>query len=287
MKSPRDGAPENPFDDPEFRELAESMGFVHKPDMAQEFLRELAPLLASEGVDLDAPEGLEGLTEEDFNAALNAATERYNMELHTPTGEDRLAALEVLNSCAEAIGRGDTGLAGLIIATLHPEGFGPWPAISHVIGVGLGQLDEWGRRADLRKAFTSAKLPHWGWQGTKAAKDVLRTARKAAAFDDLDRLTLTYNGLGLLYGTMLAYSGVACGAARMWKMDVPGALAKFDVPRSGEVRDSIEWLERDHELAEEFEDWFVSTYTRLADTEPELHEDALPPLDLADLGRYQ
>ena len=284
MESPRDGAPENPFDDPEFREFAEQMGIVHKPGMAQELMNELAPLLAAEGVDLDAPEGLEDLTEEDLNAALDAATERYNMELHTPTGEDRLAAFEVLNSCAEAIGRGDSALAGLIIATLHPEGFAPWPAISHVIGVGLGQLDEWGRSADLRKAFTAAKLPHWDWRGTKAAKDVLRTARKGAAFDDLHRLTVTYRGLGLLYGTMLAYSGVIGGAARMWKGDVPSALAELDVPRSPDVRDAIEWLERDHELAEELEDWFVSTYTRLAQNNPGIEDEDLPPLELADLG---
>lgn len=284
MKSPRDGAPENPFDDPEFRDMMESMGIVHTPGLAQEVLGELAPLLASEGVDLNAPEGMEGLSEEDLNAAMNSAVERYNMELHTPTGEDRLAALEVLNSCAEAIGRGDSGLAGLIMEALRPEGYGAWPAVSHVIGVGLGQLDEWGRRSDLRKALTSAKLPHWEWRGTKAAKDALRAARKSAAFDEIDRLTVTYNGLGLLHGTMLAYAGVVGGAARMWKTDVPGALSKLDVPRSAAVREAVEWLEKDHDLAEEVEEWFVATYTALAKEDPAAQDPDVPPLDLADLG---
>lgn len=284
MKSPRDGAPENPFDDPEFRDMMESMGIVHTPGLAQEVLGELAPLLASEGVDLNAPEGMEGLSEEDLNAAMNSAVERYNMELHTPTGEDRLAALEVLNSCAEAIGRGDSGLAGLIMEILRPEGYGAWPAVSHVIGVGLGQLDEWGRRSDLRKALTSAKLPHWEWRGTKAAKDALRAARKSAAFDEIDRLTVTYNGLGLLHGTMLAYAGVVGGAARMWKTDVPGALSKLDVPRSAAVREAVEWLEKDHGLAEEVEEWFVATYTALAKEDPAAQDPDAPPLDLADLG---
>ena len=109
---------ESPFDDEEVRAMFEQMGVAHKPGMAAELMYELGPLLAAEGIDLD---NLDSSSVEDINAALANATERYNLELFTPTGDDLAGALEVLNECAEAIGDGDTGLAGLILDAVRSE----------------------------------------------------------------------------------------------------------------------------------------------------------------------
>lgn len=53
-------------------------GVVHKPGLADEMLRELAPFLAEEGVDLNDPDGLDLDT---LNAALARATARFNASL--------------------------------------------------------------------------------------------------------------------------------------------------------------------------------------------------------------
>jgi hypothetical protein len=51
------------------------------PGMAQEMLREMAPLLAEEGIDLDNVPDLETL-----NRAMARAVERRNLELFSPVG---------------------------------------------------------------------------------------------------------------------------------------------------------------------------------------------------------
>lgn len=75
----------NIFDDPEVKAAIAAAGVVHKPGIAQEVLRDLAPFLAEEGIDLNDP----GDTDlETLNAALARATARYNQSL-PPVGQPR------------------------------------------------------------------------------------------------------------------------------------------------------------------------------------------------------
>ncbi|MFT3942983.1 MAG: hypothetical protein QM705_04065 [Ancrocorticia sp.] len=243
---------ESPFDDEEVRAMFEQMGVVHKPGMAAGLMEELGPLLAAEGIDLDT---WDGSNLDEVNAALANATERYNLELFTPTGDDLAGALEVLGECAEAIGEGDTGLAGLIIDSVRPEPTGDWPAVSHVIGAGLGQLDTLGMQPEFRKAFTSAKLPRWDWRATKAAKDILRRARRGKAFAGIDELILEYNGLAVIHGTVLAYAGVINALARQWSLSATQTLERLDIPRDMRMSFAISFVKLDEQFALEFEAW--------------------------------
>ena len=82
------------------------------PGMAQELLRELAPLLAEEGIDagnIDVPDM------ETLQRALNRAMERHNMSLFTPVGQARELAAAALRLAAEAIADGDTRLAAAVL----------------------------------------------------------------------------------------------------------------------------------------------------------------------------
>ncbi len=243
---------ESPFDDEEVRAMFEQMGVVHKPGMAAGLMDELGPLLAAEGIDLD---NLDGTNPDEINAALANVTERYNLELFTPTGDDLAGALEVLNECAEAIGEGDSGLAGLILDSVRPEPMGDWPAVSHVIGAGLGQLDTLGVQPDLRKAFTSAKLPRWDWRATKAAKDILRRARRGKAFAGIDELIMEYNGLAVIHATALAYAGVINALANQWSLSVTQTLERLDIPRDLRMSFAISFVKLDEQFALEFEAW--------------------------------
>ena len=45
----------SPFDDPEFVEMLNRAGITHRPGMADEFLQEIGPLLAADGIDMDNP----------------------------------------------------------------------------------------------------------------------------------------------------------------------------------------------------------------------------------------
>jgi hypothetical protein len=59
-----------------------------KPGMADEMMRDLAPLLAEDGVDINDVTDIDAL-----NRALEKAVERRNMELFTPVGARRNQAI--------------------------------------------------------------------------------------------------------------------------------------------------------------------------------------------------
>lgn len=68
----------NIFDDPEVKAAMAAAGVVHQPGVAQEVLRDLAPFLAEEGIDLN---DLGDTSLDSVNAALARASERYNQGL--------------------------------------------------------------------------------------------------------------------------------------------------------------------------------------------------------------
>ena len=68
----------NIFDDPDVKAAISAAGVVHSPGVAQEVMRDLAPFLAEEGIDLD---DLGDTDLDTVNAALARATTRYNQTL--------------------------------------------------------------------------------------------------------------------------------------------------------------------------------------------------------------
>ena len=76
-----------------------------KPGLANEMPRELAPLLAEEGIDVDNIDVPELDT---LKAAMNRAVERHNMAHFTPVGQARDLAVTMLRLAIEAIAEDNT-----------------------------------------------------------------------------------------------------------------------------------------------------------------------------------
>jgi len=107
--------------------------------MANEMLRELAPLLAEDGIDVDNIPGIETL-----QRAMNRAVERRNMALFTPVGDTREVAAAALRLVVEALAEDDTTLASAILDQVQPESpDNTAPTVSACIRITLGLLDDW------------------------------------------------------------------------------------------------------------------------------------------------
>jgi hypothetical protein len=176
-----------------------------KPGLARETLRELAPLLAEEGIDagnIDVP-GLQTL-----QAALNRAVERHNMTRFTPAGHTRDLAVTTLHLVTEAVADGGTALAAAIPDQAEPESAGDTaPAVAACTGVAPGLLDDWltgGSRQTPPGPGQHARLPAGHWTGERAATGILALAPKGRAFASLDTLIARQGGMHVLYGSALS-----------------------------------------------------------------------------------
>ncbi|MGH3735624.1 MAG: hypothetical protein ACRDT6_08380 [Micromonosporaceae bacterium] len=176
----------------------------HKPGLADEMLRELAPLLAEEGIDVD---NLDVPDLETLQAAMNRAVERLNMARFTPVGQAREYAITTLRMIIEAIADGDTRLAAAILDSVPPESpDGKSATVAGCIGVALGLLDHWLYGHDPHAPAglaQQARLPAGHWRGKRAATDILDLAGKGRAFRSLDTLITRHGGQHVLYGAAL------------------------------------------------------------------------------------
>ena len=183
-----------------------------KPGLADEMLRELAPLLAEEGIDVD---NIDVPDMETLNRALSRAAERRNMELFSPVGPARDIALEALRLIVNAILDGDTVLAGSLMDRVQPES--PDNSVATVascIGITLGLLDDWlSGRATMAPTGLGqhTTLPAGHWNGERAATDIIALARKGRAFRSLDTLLTRRGGPQVLAGSTLVLAA-ATGA---------------------------------------------------------------------------
>ncbi len=184
-----------------------------KPGMASDLLRELAPLLAEEGIDVD---NIDVPDPETLQRALNRAMERHNMALFTPVGQARELAAVTLRLAAEAITAGDTRLAAGVLGQAQPESpDGSVPTVAACIGLALGLLDQWlaGHDAGTPAGLaTLTRLPAGHWTGERAATGILTLARKGRAFGSLDSLIARQGGQHVLYGSAL----VLAAALQAW-----------------------------------------------------------------------
>jgi hypothetical protein len=194
----------SPFDAPDVRSAFGNAEIVHTPGLTDELLREMAPLLAEEGFDLEDP----ALTIDELNAALSRAVERRNLERFTATGTTRTNALAVLRKVSEAIAKGEIERAHSVMYAVEPEPNRKGKAsVAHVIGTGLGLLDRWHSDQALATTLARTRIPAWEKKGRAAGTDIVALARKGRAFDSLSLLIRNYNGLAVLEGCCLAVAG--------------------------------------------------------------------------------
>ncbi len=187
-----------------------------KPGLAKETLRELAPLLAEEGIDVD---NIDVPDLDTLQAALGRAVERHNLARFTPVGHARDLAVTTLRLVIEALAAGDTTLAAAILEQVQPDSPDNTTAtVAGCIGVALGLLDDWLTSADPHAPSGLAQrvsLPAGHWLGERAATDILVLARKGRAFGSLDTLIARQGGQHVLYGSALTLAA----AAQTWAAD--------------------------------------------------------------------
>ena len=199
------------------------------PAWRKRLLRELAPLLAEEGIDVD---NIDVPDVQTLQRALNRAMERHNMTLFTPVGRARELAVATLRLGVEAIADGDTPLAAAVLDQAEPESpGGTAPTVAACTGVALGLLDQWltGTTPMPRPAWPAiTRLPAGRWTGERAATDILTLARKGRAFASLDTLIARQGGMHVLYGSALALAA----AIQAW-------AAQTDTPVSDLARAAV------------------------------------------------
>ena len=185
------------------------------PGLANETLRELAPLLAEEGIDVD---NIDVPDLDTLQHAMNRAVERHNMARFTPVGPAREHAVVLLRRIVEAIAADDTTHAAALLDSVPPESPDNATAtVAGCIGVALGLLDEWLSVHDPQAPGGLAPhvaLPAGHWAGERAATDILALARKARAFRSLDTLLIRQGGKHVLYGSALALAAATQTWAR-------------------------------------------------------------------------
>jgi hypothetical protein len=185
------------------------------PGMAQEMLRDLAPLLAEEGIGVDDLGNLDVPDMETLQRAMNRAVERRNMELFSPVGPARDIAAATLRVVVQAVLDGDTDLAGSMLDQVQPESPDNTVAtVASCIGIALGLLDDWlsGQEATAPTGLAQrTHLPAGHWNGERAATDILVLASKGRAFRSLDKLLVRQGGHQVLPGSALCLAA-ATGA---------------------------------------------------------------------------
>jgi hypothetical protein len=174
------------------------------PGLAKQTLRELAPLLAEQGIDVD---NIDVPDVDTLQAALHRAVEQHNMTRFTPIGQARELVITTLQLVIEAIDENNTTLAAAILNQVQPESPDNTAAtVAGCIGTALGLLDDWLTGSDPRAPKDldqRVQLPAGHWLGEHAATDILVLARKGRAFRSLDTLITRQGGKNVLYGSAL------------------------------------------------------------------------------------
>jgi hypothetical protein len=177
-----------------------------RPGLAAETLRELAPLLAEEGIDVDNLDATDELT---LQRALARAVERHNMALFTPVGAARELALATLRQAVKVLtDDDDAGRATAILDQAQPDSpDNSVPTVSACIGTALSLLDDWlgGQHPEAPQRLAErVRLPNRRWPGDRAARDILALAAKGRAFNSLGPLLTRQGGMNVLYGSATA-----------------------------------------------------------------------------------
>ncbi|MDH6145808.1 hypothetical protein P3T35_007869 [Kitasatospora sp. GP30] len=172
--------------------------------MADEMWREIAPLLADEGITEDTdPTDLATL-----QAALDRAVARYNAALFTPTGRARSNAAALLRQVVASIAASETEYAARLLDSLGPDPTEAQPVTaSHAAGLAMALLDAWSANATgdtPAGLLADTALPPGHWRGERAARDILALARKGRAHRSVHKLVVQHGGIHVTDGASLA-----------------------------------------------------------------------------------
>lgn len=193
-----------------------------KPGMADEMLRELGPLLAEEGIDV---ENIDVPDMQTLQRAMDRAVERRNMALFTPVGDARQLAVVTLRLVVEAIAEDNSSLAAAILDQIQPESPDNTSAtVAGCTGAALGLLDDWLSGHDPQAPAglgSRVRLPKGHWIGERAARDILALAGQGRAFRSLGSLITRQGGQHVLYGSALAVASAIQAWSRSIDMPVP------------------------------------------------------------------
>jgi hypothetical protein len=173
--------------------------------MAKDLLRDLAPLLAEEGIDVDNIDVPDLAT---LQRAMDRAVERQNLALFTPVGTARDHSAATLRLVVEAIAGGDGVHAGALLDQVQPESPDNSTAtVAGCTGLAFGLLDEWlsGRDPQAPAGLAGlVRIPAGHWIGERAATDIIALAGKGKAFRSLTRVIARQGGKHVLFGAALA-----------------------------------------------------------------------------------
>jgi hypothetical protein len=197
----------------------------HAPGSADKLMREIAPLLAGDGIDINSITDVNEL-----NRAIQKATDRRNMELFTPIGARREQATALLSKIVQAIADDDSELAGALLAQAVPESPDDSAAeVSSCIGLALGLLDDWlsGRHPGAPKNLTAiTRLPRGQWFGKRAGTNVLALASKGRSFAALGSLITGQGSHQLQAGSALVLAGAISSWSRSSGTPVADLIAR-------------------------------------------------------------
>lgn len=220
------------------------------PALTEEALAELAPFLAAEGIDLNDP-----ATAHDpdaLNAALARATEQYNLRRFTPVNQERDLALRVLIEFTEALEARAARRAEIVLDSVGPEATQTRPAISHVIGAGLGLLDSWHSDPALRQALGEIDPPRWPGPARSAARKIIANARHGRAYDSLEELVVRHGGSFVLTAVTLAVAATILTHAARQNLPLLTAADALFAHRSARAR-------KPETITERYEAWLAQS----------------------------
>ncbi|MFJ1756524.1 hypothetical protein [Kitasatospora sp. NPDC088134] len=184
-------------------ELPALIAIQQRTGLADEMWREIAPLLAEEGITEESdPTDLPTL-----QAALDRAVARYNAALFTPTGKTRSLAAHLLRQVVTAVAGGETAHAARLLDSLGPDPTPQRPFTgAHAAGLAMLLLDNWstGPAGIPAGLLMGTVLPAGHWRGERAATDILALGRKGRAHHSVQKLVIKHGGLHVTDGAALA-----------------------------------------------------------------------------------
>src|SRR5699024_10593241 len=165
-----------PFDEADDADLLARM--QRDPEIIDEILEQLKPLLAADGIDT---QNLPNVDPNELHAAMTRAIDRPQMEAHTPVGDARALTVATVRHLPEARPHQQPPPADERSRALSAEPTPTLPCSSHVMGLPMETLDSIYSDTRLRTALGILRLPERSDATRAAAQDIQRSAMQGRA----------------------------------------------------------------------------------------------------------
>lgn len=176
-----------PFDEAADPDLLSQM--QRDPEVIDEVLEELKPLLAAEGLDIH---NLSNVDPDELHAAMTRAIEHHQLEAHTPIGDARAMTIDTVRDLSEALHHQRTAQAEQILGSLRLEPAPNLPSRSHVLGLIMEALDSIYTNTKMRTALGIVRLPELADSTRAAAQDIQASAMQRQAFNSRDTIVTAH-----------------------------------------------------------------------------------------------